>query len=747
VVRLRLTLLALFVFSVYSTAYGLSANLSSHTCISFYGQSEVTKLAKKIQSLDDSRKKDTEWLAFPKGDPQTQALVEQLIQLPSIQRENLLRQVVKNKAKNQNFHRVILLALYDKTSWFEFIDRATKGPLLDDSLVNSLIPIVRQMPESLKGDILAKVTPNYSKLSKVNFTKFPLRTNLRLAPKRSIDALILHIIKPDEWFRKDLEITGSAFETYTRYLQFLKTDIFKNSDRGNYSTPEIITVAEAIQKVLQKNVSKFTGPELAAITITGSFPNGRAKISDTDLDSRISHQEMHALLDEMSTAVNEAMTVYPFPSKFTVEAMWATTTAHFAAQINPLFLRITPTEIQVEVYPAVRPLHKDSVLMEYNYDAPTRYTIKKNDFKYTPVPSVAAAKKPHDIAWLESKLHSGLENFSFNVRPSKKSNAAASADEIVNSVLNLSTIHARDIHFEVNNGRTHLTASRDALLLIKLALFDTKAWELFLQDATKRPQENDALFNALVPVFAKMPENLSIKISDIITHAYPDISSKSWIRKGFLFKKVSGVISPRDALDVTSNQVFQARKFIEAAIKKGQTPEAAYNNFLSRQHERFYSKTKRIKSYSLDQVKAVAEKIQNAIKKEPELFGKNGVQIVGRFPNGRAEMDDLSIEFIVADPLNRKIAHALSYALNGKTKPRAKEFIEVDIKTLETTTTKEAIVNPIQIKITQDTIELQVHSPIQNIDRDRYQLPQNYPAPALFTIPMVNAVAELKNAS
>lgn len=743
-VRLRLTIIALCVFSTLNYAYGLSAQRPASTCILYYGQSEVTTLAKKIQSLDDSKKKDTDWLAFPKGDPQTQALVDQLIKLSTVQKEALLEQVLKNKSRHRDFRRIVLLALYDKTTWFEFIDRAMRGPLLDDSLVNSLIPLIRSMPENLKADVLAKVTPSYSKLSKVNFTKFPFRTNLRLAPKRSIDALILHIIKPDEWFKKDYEITNNALETYTRYLQFLKTDIFKNSDRGNYSTAEVITVAEAIQKVLQDNINKFTGQ--ASITITGSFPNGRAKISDTDLDSRISHTEMHDLLDDMSSAVNKAMLIYPFPSKFTVEAMWATTTAHFAAQINPLFLRITPSEIQVEVYSAVRPLHKDSVLMEYNYEAPTRYTIKTNDFKHPKLALVSSLKR-HDVRWLENKLHSGLENFSLNVRPSKKSTASASADEIVSTVLGLNPIAARDVHFQVNNSVSGFTASRDARQLIRLALYDTEAWEQFVHDATKRPQSNDALFNALVPVFAKMPENLQTKLSNLIAAAYSAASDKAWIRKGILFRKSYGLISPRDALDVITNQVFQAKKFIEVEIQKGHAPEFAYDRFLSRQHNQFYSQTPRIKPYGLKDIKSVAEKVQNAIKKDPELFGKNGIQIVGRFPNGRAEMDDLSLELIVGDPLNKKIVHALSYALNGKTKPSAKEFVEVDIKTIEPSTTKEAIVNPIQIKVTKDSIELQVHAPIQNLDRDRYHLPQNYPAPAVYTIPMANAFAELKDAS
>lgn len=743
VARLRLTLIAVLVFSIGHSTFALNADPSSTSCRVFYAQS-IISYAKKIQSLDDSKKKDTEWLAFPKGDPQTQALVEQLIGLSKPERDSLLHHLSKQKIKHSEFRRVILLALYDKATWFDFIGRATRGPLLDDSLVNSLIPIIRAMPEDLKTDVLNRVTPDYSKLSKVNFTKFPIRTNLRLAPKRSIDALILHLIKPDEWFKQDIQITNNALESYTRYLQFLKTDIFKNSDRGNYSTPEIITVAEAIQKVLQNNISKFNGP--ASITITGSFPNGRAKIADTDLDSRLSHQEMHAVLDDMSAAINKAMKVYPFPSKFTVEAMWATTTAHFAAQINPLFLRITPTEIQVEVYPAVRPLHKDSVLMDYNYEAPTRYTIKTNTFQY-PISTIAAVKPTRDFAWLEGKLQSGLEGFSLSVRPAKKLNAAASADDIVSTVLNLDATKSSELHFQLSQGRGGITASPEAKKLIKLAVFDLKEWESFFQDTIKRPQENDALFNALVPVFAKMSMNLRNQISDWIQAAYPDISSQAWLRKGIFLKKVYGLISPQDALDVITNQVFPAKNYFEDRLKKGVTTQAAYGSFLADQHIKFYSKSARIKKYSADVIKTISEKIQLAIKKNPDLFGKEGVQIVGRFPNGRADMDDLNIEFIVADPLNKKIAHELSYALNGKTKRRAKEFIEVDIKTIETTTTKEAIVNPIQIKITKDTIELHVHSPIQNMDRDRYQLPHNYPAPAVYEIPTLNTVAEVKEAS
>jgi hypothetical protein len=739
VVHCRLIPLALVLSSFGFSAQALNRVGTpagqSRACIAFYlstGHQSIERLVTKIQSLGVKLNSKSDWLAFPKSEPLTQALVEQLIGLPQTTREQLRGRVNQLFSMRSEYRQVILLALYDPATWMEFLNRAMKGPLLDDSMVNSLIPVIRAMPQDLTADVLAKVTADYSKLSKVNFTVFPMRTNLRLAPKRSIDALILHIIKPDEWFRHDLEITQNPLETYERYLQFLRTDIFKNSDRGNYKTAEIITVAEAIQNVLQKKAPNLDG---ASVTVTGSFPNGRAKIADSDLDARLSHQELHAYIDDMSASVNQAMKVYPVPSKFTVEAMWATTTAHFSAQINPLFLRITPTEIQIEVYPAVRPLHKDSILMDYNYEAPTRYTLKTMATNVIKIGS-RMTPQPRDMNWLTTQIENHLSDFSLVVKPSKKPTESPSANELIQAVQALSLVEQSEILLKVNSKSHSLSANREAQTLLKLALIHKPAWIAFIKDAIKNPQTNDLLFNALVPVFKKLPINSKIEIQKEISAAYPEASTKAWTKEGLFFKKNSAMLSPRDAMDIIANQVFLAKTEIQNAIAKGDSATTAYGKFLSEQHTRFYPGTK-IGGYQAGFVQQIATKIQSVIISNPSLFGETPIYIVGRFPNGRVDETDFGIELVTADPLNKAIEHEISYAINGRTKPEAKEFIEVEAKPLGTTLVKEAIINPIQVKITRDTVELQIHDPVQNIDRDQFQLPQNYPAPTLLKLPSV----------
>tara|TARA_B110001454_G_C12722992_1_gene435607 strand:+ start:7212 stop:9416 length:2205 start_codon:yes stop_codon:yes gene_type:complete len=725
----------------------------ARTCVAFYQTPNPSSptlntdaLFKKVQSLGEKLKNSSDWLAFPKSEPYTQLLVEEFIKLPPVAREELQARVVKVYSKSSSYRKVVLLALYERSTWNEFLDRAMKGPLLDDSMVNSLIPVIRAMPEELKVDVLAKVTAKYSKLSKVNFTRFPLRLNLRLAPKRSIDALILHIIQPDEWFRHDVEITQNPLKSYENYLKFLRTDIFKNSDRGNYTTSEIMTVAEAIQKVLQQKASTLQGP---SVTITGSFPNGRAKIADTDLDSRLSHRELHAYLDDMSASINQAMKVYPVPSKFTVEAMWATTTAHFAAQINPLFLRITPTEIQVEVYSAVQPLHKDSVLMEYNYEGPKRYTLKSIELDVPKLNPVEKSKSPGDFSWLVSQIESHLSDFSLLVKPAKKQSDSATSKELVKSVQALNDSQRLDILHKLTSHSGSIAANKEAIKLILLALNYKPAWEKFIKDAIKNPQFNDSLFNALVPVFKNLPSDIKYLLQQEISKAYPEINTKAWVRKGIFFKKILAVLSPRDALDVISNQIFVAKEEVLKEIAKGASVEDAYNKFLSGQRLRLYSGTN-VGNYKAAQVLHVSNQIKKTMADRPKIFGEAPIYLVGQFPNGRADNTSFSIEVITADPLNRAIEKEISFAINGNTKPQAREFIEVEVRSKETTLIKEAIINPVQIKITKDSVSLQIHDPVQNIDRDQFQLPKNYPEPTVLKLPSTKELVNLtleKNAS
>lgn len=665
-----------FVF-LSSASFGAS---SVNKCLSFYEPSSKELIA-LIDSIQKNSKSNTEWLAFPMSDRATQNMVEKLIELSLGKKAAFAESIKLKRFKDSGLQTIALLALHDEVTWFKYLDKAMKAPLLDDSLVNSLIPIVRSMPENLKSKVISKVTANYSSLSKINHTNFPRRRNLRLAPKRSIDAVLLHLIKPDVWLRQDVQKTKDPVQSYVNYLNYLKSDIFPASDRGNYSVDVIMTVAETIQSQMKALASDIASP---SVTITGSFPNGRAKLSDTDLDCQVSHRDLIKHFPAFTAAINEKMAkAFAFSSKFQVDAMWESTTPHFAAQINPIFLKITPTHIQIEVFSAVQPFHKDSILLPQNYQAPDVYVLKE------------ASEKTNVVSL-----------------PRKESVVP-----------------------------TYMTAQIE--LAKKLETYQEHDWIEFVRSISKAPQFNDFVQNSLVPVIKNMPDSLRKKVLDEIEIQYPKAHDKNWVRKGWFFQiKKMALLSPQQSLDILTNQLLPARKFIEKMIEGGKKVDKAYESYLAELRSGVYSRAK-VGHYTGAEVNGIVLGIRGFLQSSDLIPKGTAIRLVGRFPNGRAYVSPIPVELIVPDFVHdldlNKIRAGIARRINQHD-PKLK--FEVSVLSQNITETKVAVTDPIQIQITHDDVNLLIYDPIKTIDRDQILLPQNYEAPISLKLYKEFAIAQ-----
>ena len=190
----------------------ISSSISSgaSTCTSVFSSSGTDHLSPLRQALSinfSSFPEKSIWLSYPRQEPITQKLVESLIQLNEAERVQALKELQQSPPKDPRLNNSLLLALYDRPTWEIFFARFTKEPLLNDSLVNSLVPVLRHMPMELRDHFYEKIRLIYPTLSKKNYTLIPFRKELRLAPKRSVDAFIQHTMRPDEMIFQDLRVT------------------------------------------------------------------------------------------------------------------------------------------------------------------------------------------------------------------------------------------------------------------------------------------------------------------------------------------------------------------------------------------------------------------------------------------------------------------------------------------------------------------------------------------------------------
>ncbi len=487
-------------------ALSASASVSlavTAACRAIYSGSATQALApfrKALASNFSGFPERSIWVSFPLQESITQKLVNSLLLLNAADRAQAVRELRQSPPKDERLVKSLLLALYDLPTWETFFKQFTQQPLLNDSLVNSLVPVLRHMPTELRDHFYEKIRPIYSSLSKKNFTWLPFRRELRLAPKRSVDAFIQHTMHADEMILRDFQEFGDPLKAFQNYLDFSKQKLFTDSNKGAYKAEDVLAVGRSIQAVLRTNESELTDPY---IIVTGSFPNGHADINSADLDLQLSSRDLTKLFPEMNAKINSELAA-KFPQvHLYLEAMRAQTTPHFAAQINPVFLKISLTKIELLIYPAFSPLNRDQVLMPFNYEDPRTLTLEetRGAGKVQGPRGNQATENPELRVWVAN----GYLGIPAPSRWLENPYSEPATQALVEQALQLNEKERLELLQKI---QSNPPKDRNVEKIFRLSLFDEKAWLDYFADFSNKPQANDALFNALVPIFSKMPQSL-----------------------------------------------------------------------------------------------------------------------------------------------------------------------------------------------------------------------------------------------
>lgn len=668
----------------------------------------------------------TSWLEYPLQDPKMDSLVNKIIKLSSEERK-LIMDILQNSPKpSKNIEKIFRLALYDRDLWIRYFKDFSTKAQYDHALVGALIPVLRSMPHDLRDEIYDMIQEVYLRLTKRNIRYFPkIQFGLRLAPKRAVDAFIQHTFKMDEVIEADLSEGKPFLSAYNSLLSSLKSQFFPNSPLGGYTAEDVQLVAETIQDVIAREAPRL-GIIDPKIVITGSFPAGRANLAKSDLDAQLSDRRLIEIFPEIDIAVNRVLRQKYPESNLEIHAMWETTTEPFTAQVNPIFLEISLSNVKLSVFGPSRALHKDSRMMRYNYAEPKRYLLSSRSKEFD-------LDAYQTIGKIAQEITLGYPSFpketTWLIKPEKNPRV----EELVQSIIKLPE---SDMKYIQDLVLKYPSLHKNLKQVLLLATFHVETWELYFQNFSQKPEPYNTLFNALVPVLSKMPDGVRDIFYQKINRIYPELSKKKWVLKFPFFGRAYLELSPKMAIDVFILHTFKGAETIRSSFQRTGNALEALSAYFNGLRSKVFSGLEN-GNYSAEEVLESARSIQKVLREkyQPEEDEIPEIILAGSFPNGRANLSSSDIDVMINHPNIELLYKEMDTRVNGILRakhPNAK--LEIHSMFSTTTIVDAAVISPAFIRITPKRIELIVYKPFRPLPGDKHFLPQNYEDPDIYLL-------------
>ena len=212
--------------------------------------------------------------------------------IPSPQKEELLKFYQENLSQEKAFfvarekdNRKILtpniaiaLILGIESYWEEVIltDCLTEGLNHFYSDTNILLTLT-SMPKPWRKKVANKILKNYHKLKSGNW-----KHGFGLAPKRCADLFLKALDRPFAVFIEQNQVDSTRL--FQNFLDDQRSRFEEQKEVGNYGFSEIIPVVESLRDLLSSGILCFDENRVKTIVLGGSFPNGKAKLTFSDLD-------------------------------------------------------------------------------------------------------------------------------------------------------------------------------------------------------------------------------------------------------------------------------------------------------------------------------------------------------------------------------------------------------------------------------------------------------------------------------
>lgn len=177
--------------------------------------------------------------------------------------------------------------------------------------------------------------------------RFSLKDGIPVAPRRSIDLALRALLQPEEHFAAQLAAGRAPLEAWRHTLAYWRPQ--NVGEHSAYDVDAVVAVARDLQRAWKQS-STPPGPR-DVIHLSGSFPNGRARFPQSDVDLRpilpdsheIDHGEIQKALQQSfaKRLPGIARPHMQFPP-ISVERMGFT---------SPFMVRIGPEKIELLVWP------------------------------------------------------------------------------------------------------------------------------------------------------------------------------------------------------------------------------------------------------------------------------------------------------------------------------------------------------------------------------------------------------------
>lgn len=181
-------------------------------------------------------------------------------------------------------------------------------------------------------------------------------------PKRVLDGLLRYLVQGDQTILKEIRAGKTPLEALDAYSKQIRS-IFQKTQYGKYTSEDLMKVSKIIQDKL-----KTLPTNRPTVTLSGSFPNFKAKLGQSDIDILDLDPNLKASLDKTLVEIDRhfshqwsfsfephqeglldktPISLFPETSSQHIRTL---TMAQFMGLFNPVQIRITPDRIELLVY-------------------------------------------------------------------------------------------------------------------------------------------------------------------------------------------------------------------------------------------------------------------------------------------------------------------------------------------------------------------------------------------------------------
>ena len=203
------------------------------------------------------------------------------------------------------------------------------------------------LPEAAREGWLTSMARSYRKIPK----KDPNPTaSWHIGGRRLLDRVFTLVERYDQ--KAQSEIKGPFAD------QFL-VDFYSRQQMlfgSNYSYREISKIVSFFKQEAARLQAQLPGPEIT-ITMAGSFANGKASLTASDIDLSISNFQLLREVPQWQNEINHILKAERPETNLTIEAHGEP--KYFYGQINPLVIEISARRVRLHVFPPSRVDHSN----------------------------------------------------------------------------------------------------------------------------------------------------------------------------------------------------------------------------------------------------------------------------------------------------------------------------------------------------------------------------------------------------